>query len=60
MKSLFFSIPGYEHIRDALIERLDGELGEVERRCFADGEHYQRGFAIGRGAGRDPRGRYRL
>ena len=42
MKSLFFSIPGYEHIRDALIERLDGELGEVERRSFADGEHYQR------------------
>ena len=41
-RPIIFSIPGYEHLQEALLARLDAERGDVERRQFADGERYQR------------------
>lgn len=39
---ILLSISGYEPLQRALCAELSGELGEVERRRFPDGEAYQR------------------
>ena len=35
-------IPEYEYLADALVKELSAERGEIERKTFPDGEHYQR------------------
>jgi ribose-phosphate pyrophosphokinase len=42
MKPVIFSIPQYQQFAQELAQLLDADLGEVERRCFPDGEQYQR------------------
>ncbi len=42
MRSLFFSIDGYGPLTELIRDAVDGETGELERRSFPDGEHYQR------------------
>lgn len=42
MRSLFFSVGGYEALAEAIREAVSGEGGAVERRAFPDGESYQR------------------
>ena len=42
MKPVIFSIPEYKVLAQKVCTLLQAELGEVERRHFPDGEHYQR------------------
>ncbi len=41
-RALFFSTQSYAYLRDELARLADGELGEIDRRTFPDGEHYLR------------------